>query len=135
MTRLLTVAAVSGLLLWAGSAWMPSHADAQSGNAPDPRFAGLQWTFVRIRYTAWTVPPGSVPNPEDEPWFIDAPAAEQNLSRRVRTVTPSGRVVFRTVRDCGVRPGWNRPNRCRWVRERVVRPNGRVVYREVRRCR
>ena len=81
MTRLLTVAAVSGLLLWAGSAWMPSHADAQSGNAPDPRFAGLQWTFVRIRYTAWTVPPGSVPNPEDEPWFIDAPAAEQNLSR------------------------------------------------------
>ena len=26
-------------------------------------------------------------SPEDEPWFIDAPAAEQNLSRRVRTVT------------------------------------------------
>ena len=26
-------------------------------------------------------------NPEDEPWFIDAPAAEQNLSRRVRTAT------------------------------------------------
>jgi hypothetical protein len=59
----------------------------------------------------------------------------QCITRRVRTVTPSGRVVFRTVRDCGVRPGWNRPNRCRWVRERVVRPNGRVVYREVRRCR
>jgi hypothetical protein len=85
MTRLLPVAAVSGLLLWAGVSWAPSRADAQLANAPDARFAGLQWTFARIRYTAWTVPPGG--NPEDEPWFIDAPAAEQNLSRRVRTVT------------------------------------------------
>ncbi len=87
MTRLLPVAAVSGLLLWAGSAWMPSTAHAQLSNAPDARFAGLQWTFVRIRYHAWTVPQSGFLSPEDEPWFIDAPAAEQNLSRRVRTVT------------------------------------------------
>src|SRR6188508_654154 len=87
MNRLLPVAAGLGLLLWAAIAWVPERADAQNGNLPDSRFAGLQWTFARIRYTAWTVPRGGYLNPEDEPWFIDAPAAEQNLSRRVRTVT------------------------------------------------
>ena len=86
MTRLLPVAAVSGLLLWAGAAWIP-RATAQLANAPDARFAGLQWTFARIRYTAWTVPRGGFLSPEDEPWFIDAPAAEQNLSRRIKTAT------------------------------------------------
>ena len=55
--------------------------------APDARFAGLQWTFVRIRYTAWTMPPRSGFSSFDEPWYIDAPAAEWNLSRRVRTAT------------------------------------------------
>jgi hypothetical protein len=54
--------------------------------APDARFAGLQWTFVRIKYTAWTMPRGGF-SPIDEPWYIDAPAAEWNLSRRVRTAT------------------------------------------------
>src|SRR3954468_14162910 len=87
MKRLLPGAAACGLLLWAGMAWIPHRADAQSGHLPDSRFAGLQWTFVRIRYTAWTVPRGGYLNPEDEPWFIDAPAAEWNLSRRVRTAT------------------------------------------------
>src|SRR4026209_762176 len=87
MNRLLPVAAGLGLLLWAAIAWVPERADAQNGNLADSRFAGLQWTFARIRYTAWTVPRSSYLNPEDEPWFIDAPAAEQNLSRRVRTVT------------------------------------------------
>ena len=57
------------------------------------------------------------------------------VTRRVRTVLPNGRVVFRTVRDCGVRPHMRRVERCRTVRERVVRPNGRVVYRDIRRCR
>ena len=55
--------------------------------APDPRFAGLQWGFVRIHYTAWTFPPRRGVSPYDEPWYIDAPAAEWNLSRRVRTAT------------------------------------------------
>ena len=75
-------AAAAGLLLWLAAG--PSN--AQAPPRPDGRFAGLQWTFARIRYTAWTVPPGSV-SPEDEPWYIDAPAAEQNLSRRLRTAT------------------------------------------------
>jgi hypothetical protein len=30
-------------------------ADAQMPNLPDDRFAGLQWTFARIRYSAWTL--------------------------------------------------------------------------------
>ena len=54
---------------------------------PDPRFAGLQWGFVRIHYTAWTLPPRRGLSPFDEPWYIDAPAAEWNLSRRLRTAT------------------------------------------------
>ena len=81
-------AVLTSLLLWAGAAWWPlPQAGAQPANRPDPRYAGLQWTFARIRYTAWTVPPNSRLSPEDEPWFIDAPAAEQNLSRRLRTAT------------------------------------------------
>ena len=54
--------------------------------APDARFAGLQWTFVRIKYTAWTMPRVGF-SIIDEPSYIDAPAAEWNLSRRVRTAT------------------------------------------------
>ena len=87
MKPLLPAAAAAGLLLWAGAGWITSRADAENIGAPDARFAGLQWTFARIRYTAWTVPRGGYLNPEDEPWFIDAPAAEQNLSRRVGTAT------------------------------------------------
>ena len=43
--------------------------------------------FARIRYDAWTLPPGRRYDIFDEPWTIDFPAADQNLSRRVRTVT------------------------------------------------
>jgi hypothetical protein len=87
MKPYMPAAAVGGLLLWAGAAFLTPGADAQNGNQPDARYAGLQWTFARIRYEAWTVPRGRYMSPEDEPWFIDSPAAEQNLSRRVRTVT------------------------------------------------
>jgi len=60
--------------------------DAQLPSAPDNRYAGLQWRFVRIKYHFRT----DVPAGQDfygEPWFIDGPAAEQNLSRRVKTAT------------------------------------------------
>jgi len=69
---------------------------------------------------------------------LQAPTLVDNVqcvTRRIRTVSPNGRVVYRTVRDCGMRPGGGRVDRCRTVRERVVRPNGRVVYRDIRRCR
>jgi hypothetical protein len=81
------LAAAASLALWlAAGSWAPA-ADAQVGPVADSRFAGLTWTFARIRYDAWTMPRGRFTNPEDEPWFIDAPAAEQNLSRRLKTVT------------------------------------------------
>jgi len=65
----------------------PRDADAQLPAAADDRFAGLQWRFVRIKYHYITE---GTQLPQDfygEPWYIDAPAAEQNLSRRVKTAT------------------------------------------------
>ena len=76
-------AAGAGLLLLGALSWLHAQAPAM----PDARFAGLQWTFARIRYEAWTMPPGGRYDIYDEPWTIDFPAAEQNLSRRLRTVT------------------------------------------------
>jgi Domain of unknown function (DUF4159) len=77
----------AALVLWALAAILPPLADAQAPEQPDARYAGLQWTFARIRYDAWTMPSSRFLSAEDEPWFIDAPAAEQNLSRRLKTVT------------------------------------------------
>ena len=84
------VLAVAGVLLatgWdAGPRARPTAlAAGQSFGAP---LDGLVWTFVRIRYSSeaerleqfrrryWS-----------EPWAIDGPAAEQNLSRRMARVT------------------------------------------------
>ena len=78
-----TLAGLLGLLLWG----MLAGSHGQSPSGADPRFAGLQWTFARVKYDAWTLPPGRRFDIYDEPWTIDFPAAEQNLSRRVRTVT------------------------------------------------
>ena len=61
--------------------------DAQLPNAPDDRFAGLQWRFVRIKYHHMFEGRGVQQDFYGEPWGIDAPAAEQNLSRRVKTAT------------------------------------------------
>jgi hypothetical protein len=61
--------------------------DAQLPSQPDARFAGLQWRFVRIKYHHAAE---GTRIPQDfygEPWGIDAPAAEQNLARRVKTAT------------------------------------------------
>lgn len=60
---------------------------AQLPDVADQRFAGLQWRFVRIKYNYTTE---GTRIPQDfygEPWFIDGPAAEQNLSRRLKTAT------------------------------------------------
>jgi hypothetical protein len=61
-------------------------ADAQLVAPTDLRFAGLKWTFVRIRYATGTLTP-FYRTEWGQPWAIDAPAAEQNLSRRIKTVT------------------------------------------------
>jgi hypothetical protein len=93
-----------GLLAAGALSWL----GAQSAAAPDARFAGLQWTFARVRYEAWTQPPGPRYDIYDEPWTIDYPAAEQNLSRRVRTVTSIqvNEPVVITLDDPGL---WNSP--------------------------
>jgi hypothetical protein len=67
--------------------WSNREAVAQAPALPDARYAGLQWTFARVRYEAWTLPPGRRYDIFDEPWTIDYPAAEQNLSRRLKTIT------------------------------------------------
>jgi hypothetical protein len=63
------------------------RAGAQLPAAADDRFADLQWRFVRIRYHFITEGSRTAQEFYGEPWYIDAPAAEQNLSRRVRTAT------------------------------------------------
>ena len=60
---------------------------AERRRASTRRFAGLQWTFARIRYDGSKLPGLSGCDTYDECWTIDYPAAEQNLSRRVKTVT------------------------------------------------
>ncbi len=65
---------------------MLSGLRAQIPHTGDERFAGLEWTFVRIRYHYVTEGRFRLEY-WGEPWAIDAPAAEQNLSRRLRSVT------------------------------------------------
>lgn len=55
--------------------------------ASDGRDAGLEWRFVRIKYHFVTEGTEISQDFAGEPWFIDGPAAEQNLSRRVKTAT------------------------------------------------
>jgi len=78
---LLATCAVTCLLALAPA--VQPDASAQFAGQPDDRLAGLQWRFVRIRYHFHTE--GQDFN--GEPWYIDAPAAEQNLTRRVRAAT------------------------------------------------
>jgi len=63
------------------------RAGAQLPSTSDDRTAGLQWRFVRIRYHYITEGTRLQQDFYGEPWYIDAPAAEQNLSRRVKTAT------------------------------------------------
>ena len=84
MTRL------PALLLAAAFALVPIFqppVGAQLPTVPDDRYAGLQWRFVRIRYHYTTEGTRASQDFYGEPWYIDAPAAEQNLSRRVKTAT------------------------------------------------
>jgi hypothetical protein len=88
--RVVTSTGLILLSLAAGSAGFKSCAtkvSAQLSNAPDDRYAGLQWRFVRIKYHYVTEGTQIPQEFAGEPWFIDGPAAEQNLSRRVKTAT------------------------------------------------
>jgi hypothetical protein len=72
----------------------------------DASAEGLSWRFVRIRYHAWPALERTyLRNYWSAPWAIDAPAAEQNLSRRVqaRLRLPSQIRSFSrlTIASCG----------------------------------
>ena len=65
----------------------PVDAQLAAPTAGDQRFAGLQWRFVRIKYHYVTENSRISQNFLGEPWLIDGPAAEQNLSRRLKAAT------------------------------------------------
>jgi hypothetical protein len=79
------VACAAALALLA-SAWLAVFPAGAQEPLLDGRFAGLEWTFARIRYTSWNTD-GFRARYWSDPWAIDGPAAEQNLSRRLRSVT------------------------------------------------
>jgi hypothetical protein len=58
-----------------------------SAFASDDRLAGSTWRFVRIHYHFTADGTGLEQDFYGEPWMIDGPAAEQNLSRRLKTAT------------------------------------------------
>jgi hypothetical protein len=82
--RLRLVAAPLAFLMLAPS--LPSGAEGRPSHDGD-RYAGLQWRFVRIKYHYVTEGTDTPQDFAGEPWFIDGPAAEQNLSRRIKTAT------------------------------------------------
>ena len=89
------IAAVAAALVGAGlmvdrAMGQPEAAFHQGGAqaAPDPRLAGLEWTFVRVKYHANSLAGRRFRMQYwGEPWATDGPAAEQNLTRRVRSTT------------------------------------------------
>ena len=83
--RAARIAALGALLVVMPTLQPP--VDAQLPGVADQRFAGLQWRFVRIKYNYTTEGTRIQQDFYGEPWFIDGPAAEQNLSRRLKTAT------------------------------------------------
>ena len=67
----------------AGLVWIAADLSAQIPVVDGSKFAGLKWTFVRIKYGTYDNEGSQTSRLQywDEPWAIDAPAAEQNLSR------------------------------------------------------
>jgi hypothetical protein len=74
-------------LLFALIPTLQPRLDAQLPATGDERYAGLQWRFVRIKYHYVTEGTRIQDDFNGEPWLIDGPAAEQNLSRRIKTAT------------------------------------------------
>ncbi len=85
-TRRRLITALAGLAFTLAPALQPK-VDAQLPTGADDRFAGLQWRFVRIKYHYTTENTRQQQDFVGEPWLIDGPAAEQNLSRRIKTAT------------------------------------------------
>ena len=88
-----TLALLSLVLLLegsAGSVGQPPGALITDIDAapPTPQLDGLEWTFVRIKYSSWEEQLRVFrARYWSDPWAIDGPAAEKNLSRRLGRVT------------------------------------------------
>jgi hypothetical protein len=114
-------------VVWVGSAPSVVGANVASlgGQLPvvdGSKFAGLKWTFVRIKYGSYESEGGQGSRLAywDEPWAIDAPAAEQNLSRRIKSVTSIdvGDPIVLTLEDPKL---WENP----WIY--IVEPSNLVL--------
>jgi hypothetical protein len=81
---------VTAIALFVAAVWLAAEVSAQIPVIGGDKFKGLTWTFVRIKY-GFHQGEGNGRNSQlaywDDPWAIDAPAAEQNLSRRIKSVT------------------------------------------------
>ena len=66
MKPYMPAAAVGGLLLWAGAAFLTPGADAQNGNQPDARYAGTRQEWVGRPSSRTVHAPQS---PESQPFF------------------------------------------------------------------
>jgi len=102
--------------------WLAGEVAAQVPAVDGSKFAGLKWTFARIKYGSYD-DEGGTPSPIgywDEPWAIDAPAAEQNLSRRIKAVTAIevGDPIVITLEDPKL---WEHP----WIY--IVEPSNLVL--------
>ena len=100
--------------------WLAGDISAQIPVVDGNKFAGLKWTFVRIKYGTYEDEGASRLAYWDEPWAIDAPAAEQNLSRRIKSVTAIevGDPIVITLEDPKL---WENP----WIY--IVEPSNLVL--------
>ena len=85
-TDVAVAAALAGVLL-SSAPWLLGSVRAQIADLEGDRYAGLEWTFVRVQYNAISDTARLRWEYWGDPWAIDAPAAEQNLSRRLKSVT------------------------------------------------
>ena len=120
-----TAALVAGVVWIASDGPWRAVALAKAAQLPvidGNRFAGLKWTFVRIKYGFYDQegPQAARLQYWDEPWAIDAPAAEQNLSRRIKSVTAIdvGEPIVLTLEDPKL---WENP----WIY--IVEPSNLVL--------
>jgi hypothetical protein len=124
--RAFTVAALTAMVWFAADRALPGVALAKAGQIPvvdGNKFAGLKWTFVRIKYGSYETEGASRLAYWDEPWAIDAPAAEQNLSRRIKSATAIdvGDPIVLTLEDEKL---WQHP----WIY--IVEPSNLVLKDE-----
>ena len=101
----------------------PAARSIGPGSSPAPSGrSGLRWRFARVQYSSHNTDSFRARYWSD-PWAIDGPAAEQNLSRRVRTVTAidverSGRRSRSRARSCGTTRGSTSSSRARCASRR-----------------